>query len=233
VYTGSDPRAGSRREHAYTALKGALLKGDFPVGERLGEERIAAELGISRTPVREALSRIHSDGLVERHPDGGYAPVLHDLHRIAELYDVRFGLERWALSKPLAGGPPHDRDRLAGLRAEWRTYEPPRRGDADADFVLVDEDFHIRLAAASGNRALVEHLQAVNEQIRVVRIHDFLSDERVATTIEQHVGVLDAVLDGDLAEADRRLVDHFSESLAFVEQRAAMAIARMVERWRR
>jgi DNA-binding transcriptional MocR family regulator len=58
---------------AYEQLKRRLLAGEFPLRVRLGEERLAALLGVSRTPVRQALTRLHAERLVERHADGGYA----------------------------------------------------------------------------------------------------------------------------------------------------------------
>ena len=229
VYTAPDT-ASTRRDAAYQALKRRLLVGDFPPGSRLGEERLAAAIGVSRTPIREALSRLHSEGLVERLPDGGFGPTLVNLHRIRELYEIRFALERFAIRRTEAGEPVHDEGQVRVLLDEWRQVEAD---DAPGgDFVLLDEDYHERLAAAAGNQALVEQLHGVNERIRVVRMQDFLSPERIDLTIEQHVAVLDAVLDGDLALAERRLIGHFDESLAVVEERAAQAIARMLDRSR-
>lgn len=230
MYTARDAGS-SRRELAYQSLKHQLLTGDFAPGRRLGEERLAAELGCSRTPVREALSRLHSEGLVERLDDGGYGPTLIDLHLIRELYEIRFALERCAVRRPREGGPPHDRDRLLDLHADWSDLEAPEEDDAvDADFVLMDEDFHERVAAAAGNKELVAQLRKVNERIRVVRMQDFLSAARVALTIDQHLGILERLIDGDLPEAERRLVGHFDESFAVVEERTALSIARMLER---
>lgn len=228
VYTGMDTRL-DRRQRAYESLKARLVDGDFAAGERLREERLASELGMSRTPVREALSRLVSDGLVSRTSDG-YVPVVPDLATIRELYDVRFALERWAIR-----GPHHDLDAVGRLREEWLDLAAADLGGdvgADGSFVLSDEDFHVRLAASGGNATLADHLQGVNERIRVVRVHDFLTPERIARTIEQHVRVLDAVLAGDTEAAEVRLVENFSESLAVVEERAALAIARMVGQWR-
>lgn len=233
VYTASDPGT-SRREVAYGELKHRLLLGDFPPGRRLGEERLAAELGVSRTPIREAMARLHSEGLVERLSDGGYAPTLVDLHLILELYEIRFALERCAIQRPRHGGPTHDSEALLLLQADWRDLDAPVADDeVGADFVLMDEDFHERLALAAGNIILVSKLRKVNERIRIVRMQDFLTAERVAQTIEQHLGVLDPLINGDLAVAEDRLVGHFAESLAVVEERAATTIARMLGRGRR
>jgi DNA-binding GntR family transcriptional regulator len=230
VYT--DPDTGStRREAAYQALKGRLLEGEFAPGSRLGEERLAGELGVSRTPIREALSRLHSEGLVERLPDGGFGPTLINLHLIRELYEIRFALERFAIRRTEGGVPTHDEGQLRLLRADWADMEPPALDDeVDSGFVLLDEDFHERLAGAAGNGALVQQLHKVNERIRVVRMHDFLAADRVALTIEQHISVVDALLDGDAALGEARLTGHFDESLAVVEERAALTIARMLER---
>jgi DNA-binding GntR family transcriptional regulator len=230
VYTGSDTRT-TRREVAYLALKARLLVGDFAPGSRLVEERLADELGVSRTPIREALSRLHSEGLVERLPEGGFAPTLIDLHLILELYEIRFALETRAIRRTVRGRQAHDLDRVAELRSDWVDLdEPGTDEEVDGDFVLLDEDFHERLAGTAGNRELVDHLHKVNERIRIVRMQDFLTAERVGLTIRQHTSILDAVLDGDLATAEERLIGHFDESLAVVEERAALAIARMLDR---
>ena len=232
MYTERDT-ATSRGERAYAELKERLLAGDFPLGQRLGEERVATMIGVSRTPVREALSRLHVEGFVERLPDGGYCPSAPNLHAIAELYEVRRGLELLALRRPTEIGEIHDHAGLERLRDDWRSLDGARteaegREGPDPSFVLLDEDFHVRLAESAGNRELAVLLQAINERIRLVRIYDFLTPERIDLTIRQHLGIVDAVLAGTIDEAARRLQHHLTESLAVVEQRAATALARMI-----
>jgi DNA-binding GntR family transcriptional regulator len=230
VYTGSDTGS-TRREVAYQALKHRLLGGDFAPGTRLGEERLAAELSVSRTPIREALSRLHSEGLVERLADGGFGPTLINLHLVRELYEIRFALERFALRRSVDGEPAHDEALVRALQADWADMDAPSSDEeVDGDFVLLDEDFHERLATAAGNESLVAQLHKVNERIRIVRMQDFLSAERVELTILQHLAVLDAFLDSDIDLAEERLIGHFAESLAVVEERAAHTIARMLDR---
>lgn len=227
-------RTPARAEAAYAALKERLLVGDVPFGHRLAEERVAAELSVSRTPVREALSRLHAEGLVERHPGGGFTPAAPDLHTARELYEVRFALEFLALGRPRSAGEPHDRAQLTELRDDWASLDPPLGdGDTNPDFVLLDEDFHVRLAAASGNTSLADLLQRVNERIRLVRMHDFVTAERVQRTIGQHVDVVDLLLADRIDGADAALRAHFDESFAVVEQRVAAALARMVSAGRK
>jgi DNA-binding GntR family transcriptional regulator len=233
VYTASDP-AVSRGEQAYGELKQRLLAGDFALGGRLGEERLASLLGVSRTPVREALSRLHVEGFVARLPDGGYCPTAPNLQSIRDLYEVRRGLELLALhlpDDPVTAAPHrvHDREQLAALRDDWQALVAPDGVPGpDPSFVLLDEDFHVRLAEAAGNQELVVLLQGINERIRLVRIYDFLTAERIEATVHQHLGIVDAVIAGDVALADAHLNRHLSESLAVVEQRAGAALARML-----
>jgi DNA-binding GntR family transcriptional regulator len=218
---------GLRREQAYDELKRRLLVGDFPLNVRLGEERLAALLGVSRTPVREALLRLHAEGLIGPHPEGGYRPVAPDVDQVHDLYEVRMALELQALRRPSERGTTHELGDLELLRDEWRNLSD-KQPEPDPGFVTLDEDFHVRLAAASGNPSLADLLRVVNERIRVVRMHDFLTGERVRRTITQHLEIVEAVLVRDLPLAVARFGRHLGESMAVVEQRAAQALARMV-----
>ena len=219
---------GLRREHAYDRLKTSLLVGDYPLNRRLAEERLAAQLGVSRTPVREALMRLAAEGLVERAPEGGWCPAAPDVSMVHDLYEVRLVLELQGLRRPAQGGraTAHDPAVLEPLRDEWRALggEVPA---PDPGFVFLDEDFHVRLAAASGNPSLADLLRMVNERIRMVRMHDFLTEERVLRTISQHLEIVEAVLVGDLTLAVARFGVHLGESMAVVEERATRALARM------
>ena len=92
---------------------------------------------------------------------------------------------------------------------------------------MLDESFHLTLAEAAGNPVLADYLRQVNERIRIVRMQDFLSARRVEETITEHLGIVEAVLGGDIDEAERRFGLHVSLSIAVVEQRVAKAISRM------
>jgi DNA-binding GntR family transcriptional regulator len=231
---GDAPSRHGRAAATYGELKRRLLAGEFPLGYRMAEERLAEELGVSRTPVREALSRLSAEGLVERQLQGGYGPAAPDLHHTRDLYEVRFALELEALARPPRYGSTHAPAAVEELRADWLDLASSSPDElVGPDFVLVDEDFHVRLAAAAGNDALCDVLVRVNERIRPVRMHDFLTSERIERTIEQHVAILEAVAGRDLGIAGAQLLAHFTESLSVAEERAATALARMISRERR
>jgi DNA-binding GntR family transcriptional regulator len=172
------------------------------------------------------MLRLHAEGLVGPHPEGGYRPIAPAVDEVHDLYEVRLALELQALRRPAEHGTTHDLDELELLRDEWLVLSG-KQPDPDPGFVTLDEDFHVRLAAASGNPSLADLLRVVNERIRVVRMHDFLTAERVEQTVAQHLGILEAVIVGDLPLAVTRFTRHLGESMAVVEQRAAQALARM------
>jgi DNA-binding GntR family transcriptional regulator len=215
-----------RSEQAYAELKQQLLAGDLRLGVRLTESRLATALGVSRTPIREALLRLHAEGLIDRQADGGYLPVVPDVALTRWLYEVRAGLELQAIQRPSRTGTTHDVDALVRLVEAWEALrdDVPTPGPS---FVLVDESFHVALAESAGNPTLVDLLRQVNERIRTVRMVDFLTPDRIESTIEEHLGIVHAVLEGDLVDAERRFLGHLDQSQAVVERRVASAITRM------
>jgi len=221
-----------QRDRVYAELKERLLAGEFALDARLGEVSLARELEVSRTPVREALLRLWSEGIVDRHPGGGFRPVMPDGVAIRELYDLREALERHAITLPARTGRHHDRDVLERLLGEWRSLASEPHSP-DPDFVLLDESFHLGLAESAGNPALVDALAAVNDRIRIVRLQDFRTVGRIVATIDQHLAIVEALLADRPELAFERWRDHLAESLAVVEERSTEACLRMMRSGRR
>ena len=209
--TASDPDEGEtsptpRGELAYDSLKSQLIRGGIPLLSRLGEERLATELGVSRTPVREALHRLHAEGLVEKHPDGGYRPVVPDVTVMRHLYEVRVGLELLALQRPARLGSRHDPTVLEPLRDEWRAAAP--RADSASPtpgFVLLDEAFHVGLARPPAT-GVARRPSCARSTSASASCACRTSSRRSASTqtIAEHLGIVEAVLDGDIGEAEAR-----------------------------
>ncbi|MFI6933829.1 GntR family transcriptional regulator [Streptomyces sp. NPDC050287] len=210
----------------YGELRSRLMMGEFPLHTRLVEDRIAAELGVSRTPVREAMRRLLSDGLVRR-MDGAYYAAIPDLAGLRDLYELRTTLELRGVARALESpAVTHDPALLEPLRDEWREMWHDRP-EPSADFVVMDEDFHITLLRSAGNDMLTQTLESVNARIRPVRMYDYLTEERIELTISQHLDVVEAVLAGRLEDAALNLSGHVGESLDVVEERAAYALTQM------
>ncbi|MEU8196691.1 GntR family transcriptional regulator [Microbispora amethystogenes] len=225
--TGPGGRTRLRRDQVYGELRRRLMLGEFAIRSRLVEERIAALLEVSRTPVREALVRLLADGLVERGQDGGYYVAQPDLHDLRDLYELRVTLELRGISRalePAVRG--HDPAVLEPLRDQWRALRDDQP-EPDPQFVVMDEDFHVTMSRASGNAALTSTLASVNARIRAVRMYDFLTADRITLTILQHLEIVEEVLAGRLEDALTAMRRHVGESMDVVERRAARAITQM------
>jgi DNA-binding GntR family transcriptional regulator len=216
-----------RSSDVYDELRRGLLFGEYPLALRLAEVSLAERLGASRTPVREALMRLEAEGLVVRRPEGGFYPRSPNLAGIRDLYELRRILELAALVRPRAHGARHDEVALGALRDEWAELAaaPP---EPDPGLVVIDENFHLRLAEAAGNPAVAQQLEVVNDRIRVVRMQNFVHALRIAVTTDQHLAILDVLIAGDPDAAVALMGAHLDEAMDQASDRAARAIERML-----
>lgn len=214
----------SLRDRVYLDLGKKLMAGDIDHRTRLVESQLCETLNVSRTPLREALVRLHADGMLERRPDG-YYPVALDIPGVRDLYELRITIELRGITRILETEElRYDKDRLVALRSEWLELRaaPPA---PDGDMVLRDESFHLELSAASGNQAMVGTLDNVNRRIRLIRMYDFVTEERVAATIAEHLEIVDLLLDDQLEAGRRALLEHVGASFEVVERRALRALS--------
>ena len=225
---GRKSAARSRREAAYLEIRRMALMGEFPFWQRLPEEGIAERLGVSRTPVREAFARLDADGILSRYDDGGYYVAEPNLIDMRDLYELRLTLELRGILRAIEDGVEHDGELLHELREEWLAIRRSPPPPADGSFIVLDESFHVGLSRASGNLIITETLESVNIRIRPVRLHDFLDAERIDISIDEHLEILDTVIDGRIESAADLMRRHIGISLEVVEDRAARAMAQMM-----
>jgi DNA-binding GntR family transcriptional regulator len=222
------PREGTpatRAQRVHDTLRAELLAGTFPYGDRLTEEQLAERFETSRTPVREALRRLEAEGHVVRDRAGGMRPNPPRVSSMHELYEVRMVLEDLAVRS--AAADPNAQ--LESLRDEWRELSHEDLRDEGPDFVHADESFHEGLARASGNRATERYIRDINERIRVLRIHDFTTFDRIVATVHEHLEIAEAASAGKVEAAAALMRVHVERSAAVVERRVGDLLARMFE----
>jgi len=220
----------SHAQRVYSALRERLLHGDMPVGRRLVEQQLAAEFQTSRTPVREALRRLEGDGHIVRDRAGGMCPNPPSVKSMRELYEVRLAIEELVARRAATSG---DRGRIDAIEHEWRgllaAWQDTRVLPRGPDFVHADEGFHRALASASGNDVAEALLGDLNDRIRILRIHDFTTDDRIGATIAEHLEILGCVLARDADAAAAFMRAHVQRSALVVRERVGEALARMFE----
>lgn len=193
----------------YEQLKAEMDGFLWVPGERRSEAEIGQRLGVSRTPVREALFRLRSEGRIDVEPKTGWFVQPIDFDRIEQLYDLRVVLERWAVSRLCERQ--EDPGELNELRGIW-LVPPSERLTDPAAVGRLDEDFHSLLVQAAANEEISRVHRDVTERIRIVRRLDFTRADRIEATYVEHAKILRAVIQRKAEQAQWLLGSHIEHS---------------------
>lgn len=189
-------------DKAYRGMRALLLSYDIRPGERLNELELASRIGVSRTPLREALNRLVAERLLSFEPSIGFASPELRLEDITALYEYRVLLETTGIRLAVARATDAE---IADLVTFWREASQDIASKQVEQLIADDEDFHLRLIALSHNRELVFALQNVNARIHVIRWVNFLGDEVHAESYRQHMDLLDVLAQRDPEAAERTI----------------------------
>ena len=200
-------------EQVYATLKAELHDFKWVAGDRFSEADLGYRLGVSRTPVREALFRLRNEGFLDVEAKLGWFVKPIDFDKLDELYDLRTVIELASVAR-LCARDSADlvlAQTLADLSRIWLL--PPASWLTDAPQVGAnDEQFHATLVRATGNAEMARVHWDVTERIRIVRRLDFTRVDRIAATYTEHAAVLRAVLERDLHGAQQLLQSHIEQS---------------------
>jgi DNA-binding GntR family transcriptional regulator len=186
------PQPPSRSELVYEQLKRDVADFRLVPGDRFTENELSERLGVSRTPVREALLRLQQEGLVEVLFRNGWRVLPFDFEKFEQLYDLRMVIETAAVQRLCGDDPKVDRARLEALNVVWLVPTEQRSGDI-RQVAQWDEEFHASLVAAAGNAEMARVHRDVTERIRIIRRLDFTKPARIDATYEEHAKILRAV----------------------------------------
>lgn len=206
-------------DRAYATLREQILDGELPAGTVLAEVEQAARLGVSRTPLREALSRLAADGLVSSHSGRGLVVTDVSIERIRELFEVREALEEQAA-------------RLAAKRRDVTVFEALREEFRAAGDLVDDQDparqryydLVARLDAAIDDAAqnpfLISTLQGVRTHVARIRRLSFDNPERLREAAREHLLIVEAIIDGSESLAAHATQLHLYRSLGSILESA-------------
>lgn len=191
----------SRAGWVYDQLLSEIHAGKFKRGERIRESEVAAALGVSRTPVREALARLHARALLELAP-GGLVVAQLNRSQTVELYAIREILEGSAARFAAKHAAPSE---IATLHQIAREFA--RHGDDPEMMARVNREFHATIYEAAHNRYLMRMLDEVHDALALVPGTTFSVKGRPEAAILEHAAILEAIEqhDPDAAERAARL----------------------------
>ena len=205
--------AASHSERAYQHIRRRLFSGEWAPGTRLVNRSLASEIGMSLIPVREAISRLVSEGLVDHISGAGAFVRKVDRQELSQLYDVRELFEPHAAAEAARLRTGHELDELNSILAEWESHGKKvlnrKRGATAADldrWLELNERFHEVLITASRNRFLVKITNDVHVLSQCFAAHrgspGLLSRELVQSTLQTHGELLKAIEDQDSKSAE-------------------------------
>lgn len=198
---------GGLAAQAYTAIRQILTEGEAAPGDPVSENALAERLGMSRTPVREALRELTRDGLLDLFPGRGYFLPRHSASDLRELFELREALEGLAAR---AAAPRASDSELAALREICAAYEGARDWRERARH---GSEFHRLVAEAARNGRLAGALSAIAAQISMVRRAELRAfAARGPEAAEEHRSILDAIAARDPEAAERAARAHVRRS---------------------
>jgi len=200
------PRVAPKRSHAVRELiEERIVDGTYAPGMRLDEVALAKEFGVSRTPIRETLIQLHSSGMIDLRPRRGAIVAVMSPHRLCEMFEVMAELE--AMCGRLAARRMTDAEHAALADIHRRCEKSRDSGDTD-DYVVLNEDFHRMIYAASHNAFLVEQASSLQRRLRPYRRLQLRMRNRLKNSFSEHQGIVDALVAGDGDLAAERLRNH-------------------------
>jgi DNA-binding GntR family transcriptional regulator len=188
----------------YTQLRNHIVSGQLRPGEQLGEETLAKQYGVSRTPVREALLRLEQDGLVTRTPQGSFVRV-RSPEEILDIYEARIALEGAVAAAAARKHTPFD---LATLRDAHERFASSDGGEVASS----NRRFHHMLWQAGHNLTLVDLLSRIDSHMARYSETTLVYPGRFASAVSEHEQILAAIEAGDAEEAERLARGHFDEA---------------------
>ena len=186
----------------YDALHEAVQEGTLKPGQRVRETEIGDWLKVSRTPVREAMRRLQSEGIIEP-KEGGLAVTSFDMRAVAELYDVRQTLEGTAAALAAQCADSTELALLQSMLDAQRQCPTDARAQA-----RLNKNFHKQLYQAAHNRFLLKALQVLRDSLVLLGPTTLMIPERIAAAIAEHSEIIAAIVAQDAPRAEAAARDH-------------------------
>ncbi len=199
-------------------LRAAIVQGTIKPNQRLVEETLAQELGVSRTPVREALRRLEAEGLIEFEAQKGarVRPVSAD--ELAELYDLRILLEGHAARLAAKKITPAELDALRGINQQFLAilHQADTRGQQVQQLIELNQEFHTQILHVTRNRHLIRIAKSLLESNALYGVYYYHDEAKSRASYQDHLEILDALEHHHAARAEQLMCTHLSTAQTLI-----------------
>lgn len=190
---------------AYNNLKEKIMRLQLRPGELLLVQPLAKELGISRTPVREAMIRLEREGFVEEADGKKFKVSEITLKSILEIHEIRELIELHTVAKAAAN---RTSDQIENLKASAANMDAALKESDHVAFFETDMDFHAQIIHICDNKTLESLMHQLNEKIQRIRHLTTYVHRRIEDTVGEHAAILSAIDNQDAEAAQRAMKDH-------------------------
>ena len=221
---GTKQRTADTGARVYEVLRQQAINYHFRPGERVNEVQLASELNVSRTPVRSALNRLVSEGLLTVVPNKGFYRQPIDIEAIRSLFELRGAIE--AMTVKLFCERATDAE-IGELKEQWEEFLENRAAMDARQIVEHDEEFHETIAAGSRNTEALRLLRDINSRIRFLRVIALERDDFKTVTSVEHGHILAEIRDRNTVQAVALMSRHINLMLDDVTEIAREAVVRI------
>ena len=203
------------REVIFETLRNAIITGELKPGERLMEVQLAEKMGVSRTPVREAIRKLELEGLVEMLPRKGAHVADLSIKDIMDVLEVRASLDGLATALAAERIKPEQVKELKHVQTQFLQYVEKQNLQGT---IKKDVEFHDIIYSCSGNEKLIQIANNLREQVyrfRVIYLKDYISPKEI---VKEHAEILEAVAEKDMEKARKIAEEHIkNQEKAFLK----------------
>lgn len=202
-------RPKSLRELALEHLRSNIVDGTLKMGQALSERGISDELGVSKSPVREALAQLRDEGLITIEPQKGARVFTLSEHEVGQICDFRQAIEVAAFEIALT----LNQQALAkDMKAVVHSMAAAKKSGNESRYLALDTEFHRLIFKHCGNDYLSASYERYAGKIAALRTHLAALPQHTTLSFEEHIGLAQAVQNGDMFEIRRLLSDHIDRT---------------------
>lgn len=209
-------RAKSLKEQAYDKLKELIITGALEPGELQNEKRLAEALGVSRTPVREALLELSREGMVTFVQGKGVEICKFTIQQIREVFEIRRIIEGYIIKKIATRLSETD---IREIDKNIRNQEKMLLETDRLAFIEYDKQFHLYMAARIGNRQIESILDNLRDQMHLMGIRAIENDFRMKQVVEEHRAILSGLKEQNPQKALNALIHHLENTEKIIAEK--------------
>lgn len=193
-------------DSVYLWIKNAIIQGEFKPGEHIAQERLTKKLGVSRTPVRDAIKRLETEGLLITKPHCGAVVFQMSREHLTEIYEIRILMEQYCAARTCMKATDEDIKSIEAISLQMLNYSGTSK-----EFMQLDRQFHRSICTLSGCENTVEILEGLWNKCDSFKSIYYSLDGRVGDTLAEHTRIVQGIKSRDIEATKKAISDHLKD----------------------